>query len=90
MSTLARQSHWQNVYRTKGEHDVSWFQEIPAMSLDLVRATGVPAGASVIDIGGGASRLVDSLLDEGFAVAVLDLSETAPHRGTGSARAPRA
>jgi 2-polyprenyl-3-methyl-5-hydroxy-6-metoxy-1,4-benzoquinol methylase len=76
MSTFTRQSHWQNVYRTKGEYDVSWFQKTPAMSLDLIHATGATAGASIIDIGGGASRLVDSLLDEGFAVTVLDLSET--------------
>lgn len=77
MSTLERQSHWQNVYQTKGERDVSWFQETPAISIDLIHATGVTAGASVVDIGGGASRLVDSLVDEGFAVTVLDISERA-------------
>lgn len=77
MSTIERQSHWQNVYQTKGERDVSWFQETPAISLDLIHATGVTTGASVVDIGGGASRLVDSLVDEGFVVTVLDISEKA-------------
>jgi 2-polyprenyl-3-methyl-5-hydroxy-6-metoxy-1,4-benzoquinol methylase len=73
-----RQAHWENVYATKDEHAVSWFQEKPEISLDLIRATGVKATASIIDIGGGASRLVDTLLDEGFkAITVLDLSEKA-------------
>jgi hypothetical protein len=47
---LDRQSHWQNVYQTKGERDVSWFQETPTISLDLIRATGV--GADAIRAGG--------------------------------------
>ena len=73
-----RQAHWENVYATKDEHAVSWFQEKPDISLDLIRSAGLKATASIIDIGGGASRLVDTLLDEGFrAVAVLDLSERA-------------
>jgi len=70
-----RQAHWESVYATKDEHVVSWFQENPDMSVDLIRATGVKATASVIDIGGGTSRLVDTLLDDGFkAINVLDLS----------------
>ncbi len=73
MSTLERQTHWQNVYQ-----NVSWFQESPAISLDLIRATGVGADASIIDMGGGASRLVGVLVGEGFhSVTVLDLSEKA-------------
>ena len=78
MSTLEREAHWQNVYQTKAEQTVSWFQETPDISLDLIHATGVDKGASIIDIGGGASRLVDALMSEGFkAVSVLDLSEKA-------------
>jgi 2-polyprenyl-3-methyl-5-hydroxy-6-metoxy-1,4-benzoquinol methylase len=78
MSIPERQAHWQNVYQTKGEHDVSWFQESPTISLDLIRATGVETAASIIDIGGGASRLVDALISEGFNfIAVLDVSEQA-------------
>jgi 2-polyprenyl-3-methyl-5-hydroxy-6-metoxy-1,4-benzoquinol methylase len=75
MNSLDRQAHWENVYSTKGEREVSWFEQSPTISLDLIRATGVAAGASIIDVGGGASRLVDALLDEGFAVTVLDLAE---------------
>ena len=78
MSDLGRHAHWENVYTTKDEGTVSWFQERPDISVDLIRATGVDASASIIDIGGGASRLVDTLLDVGFkAVTVLDLSEKA-------------
>ena len=78
MSAPGRQAHWQNVYRTKGERDVSWFEESPAISLDLIHATGVGLDAKIVDIGGGASRLVDALVGEGFtSVTVLDLSETA-------------
>ena len=79
MSDLERRAHWENVYQTKGERDVSWFEESPALSLDLIRATGVEASrASIIDIGGGASRLVDALVGAGFkAITVLDLSEKA-------------
>jgi ubiquinone/menaquinone biosynthesis C-methylase UbiE len=75
---VGRQAHWDNFYATKGEHDVSWFQETPDISVDLIRATGVETTASIVDIGGGASRLVDALLGEGFkTITVLDLSEQA-------------
>ena len=78
MNNTSRQAHWENVYRAKGERDVSWFEQSPALSLDLIRATGVDSKAAIIDIGGGASRLVDALLADGFEdVSVLDLSGTA-------------
>ena len=78
MSEFDLQPHWENIYRTKGERDVSWFEESPAISLDLIHAAGIKTDASIIDIGGGASRLVDALLDEGFeAITVLDLSNEA-------------
>ena len=78
MTGLERQSHWQNVYQTKGERDVSWFQDMPTISLDLIRATGVGPNASIIDIGGGVSRLADALIAEGFhSLTVLDVSEKA-------------
>jgi hypothetical protein len=48
-----RHAHWETVYQTKGEHDVSWFEESPAISLALIRATGVGTEASMIDVGGG-------------------------------------
>jgi SAM-dependent methyltransferase len=73
-----REAHWQNVYAAKGAKGVSWYQENPAPSLDLIAATGIARNAAIIDVGGGASRLIDSLLDKGFhRIAILDLSATA-------------
>jgi SAM-dependent methyltransferase len=78
MSDTDRHSHRENVFQTKGDRDVSWFEESPRASLELIRATGVTQDASIIDVGGGASRLVDALLDEVFEdITVLDLSEKA-------------
>jgi trans-aconitate methyltransferase len=78
MNNTDRQAHWQNVYATKAEKEVSWFQENPAPSLDLIVATGIRSDADIIDVGGGASRLVDSLLERGFhRIAILDLSASA-------------
>ncbi|MBK3661989.1 class I SAM-dependent methyltransferase [Bradyrhizobium diazoefficiens] len=73
-----RSVHWQNVYATKGEAEVSWFQDSPATSLDMIRTANPDHGAAIIDIGGGASRLVDALLQDGYReLAVLDLSANA-------------
>ncbi len=75
---LSRQAHWQNVYTRKSENEVSWFQENPAPSLELIAQVGATPASAIIDIGGGASRLVDNLIDRGFDdVTVLDLSEAA-------------
>lgn len=78
MSSVDRQTHWQNVYTTKGEKEVSWFQERPEISLEFIAATGAGPDSAIIDIGGGASRLVDALLDDGYRkLTVLDLSAAA-------------
>ena len=78
MESESRQAHWQNVYTKKGEKEVSWFQENPAPSLELIAQVGATADSAIIDIGGGAARLVDHLIDRGFQdVTVLDLSEAA-------------
>src|SRR5258708_39342785 len=78
MNNSDRQAHWQNVYATKSEKQVSWYQENPAPSLDLIAATCITGDAAIIDIGGGASRLVDSLLEKGFRrITILDLSTKA-------------
>jgi 2-polyprenyl-3-methyl-5-hydroxy-6-metoxy-1,4-benzoquinol methylase len=78
MNNLDRRAHWESVYTIKEETEVSWFQESPTISLDLIRETGTRVGASIIDIGGGASRLVDALMNQGFeAVTILDLSQKA-------------
>jgi trans-aconitate methyltransferase len=76
--TTDRHSHWQNVYTTKGEGEVSWFQDSPHPSLDLIALARAARDAAIVDVGGGASRLVDALLDAGYAdLTVLDLSEAA-------------
>jgi SAM-dependent methyltransferase len=78
MQSESRHTHWQNVYTKKGENEVSWFQENPAPSLELIAQVGATPASVIIDIGAGASRLVDSLIDRGFKdVTVLDLSEAA-------------
>jgi SAM-dependent methyltransferase len=78
MSDASRQAHWENVYTTKGEKEVSWFQENPAPSLELIALTGLSEDAAIIDIGGGASRLVDDLLARKFRrLTVLDFSGAA-------------
>jgi 2-polyprenyl-3-methyl-5-hydroxy-6-metoxy-1,4-benzoquinol methylase len=73
-----RLSHWQNVYREKAENQVSWFQETPGISLELIEAVHPKFDWAVIDIGAGASRLVDVLAREGYRdLTVLDVSENA-------------
>lgn len=73
-----RTTHWDNVYATKGEAEVSWFQASPTISLEMIRAARPDHDAAIIDIGGGASRLVDTLLRDGYRdLAVLDLSANA-------------
>lgn len=75
---IDRQAHWQNVYTTKGENEVSWFQESPTPSLELLALAGAGRSSAIVDIGGGTSRLVDALVAEGYQdVTVLDLSEAA-------------
>jgi SAM-dependent methyltransferase len=80
-----RKSHWENVFRSKSPEQVSWTQEVPETSLQLIHLLKLPRTAAIIDVGGGDSRLVDHLLDEGFTnITVLDISgkalEKARHR----------
>ncbi len=70
-----RKDHWERIYRERASRDLSWYQQEPRLSLDLMRAAGVSADDPVIDVGGGASVLVDFLLEAGFTrPAVLDIS----------------
>lgn len=76
-----RKDHWEKVYETKQAHEVSWTQEFPKTSLDFVHSFNLPKTASIIDIGGGDSKLVDYLLDEGYDnISVLDISAKAIER----------
>lgn len=78
MDSAGRKAHWQGVYTTKKEDGVSWFQETPTPSLELLALANATDNSVIIDIGGGASRLVDALVKKGYRdVTVLDLSEAA-------------
>lgn len=73
-----RQDHWNRVYQTKATDSVSWYQARPEMSLSMIDACALPADAAVIDVGGGASVLVDCLIDAAFTrLSVLDISGVA-------------
>lgn len=74
----AASDHWERVYSAKAADAVSWYQPTPASSLNVLERHGVPASAALIDVGGGASSLVDHLLDRGWTdLAVLDLADSA-------------
>jgi SAM-dependent methyltransferase len=82
--TESRRSHWKRVYATKDPTEVSWYQPDPVRSLALIRATGVSHAAPVLDVGGGASTLVDHLLDAGYLdVNVLDIAVEALDKARG-------
>lgn len=71
-------THWQTVWTTKPADEVSWYQDDPAPSLAMIAAAGLRKDAAIIDVGGGASTLVDRLLERGYVhVAVLDIAEAA-------------
>jgi 2-polyprenyl-3-methyl-5-hydroxy-6-metoxy-1,4-benzoquinol methylase len=78
MNNANRKEHWNKIYSTKKPDEVSWTQENPTTSLDFIHSFNLNRQASIIDIGGGESKLVDKLLDEGFEdITVLDISEQA-------------
>jgi SAM-dependent methyltransferase len=78
MIATDRKTHWEQVYSTKPEAGVSWYQDDPRLSLELIGAVASAGGGRIIDVGAGASVLVDRLLDLPFGeIAALDISETA-------------
>jgi 2-polyprenyl-3-methyl-5-hydroxy-6-metoxy-1,4-benzoquinol methylase len=89
----AKVAHWERVYGQRREDEVSWFQARPGTSLDLIARTGAGLDARIVDVGGGASRLVDALVEAGYRdVVVLDLASAALERakarlGASAARA---
>jgi len=71
-------SHWENVYTTKQSDDVSWFQPHAEKSLNIINGLKLDKSSRILDVGGGASTLVDDLLALGYSdLSVLDLSEAA-------------
>ena len=68
-------SHWKNIYQTKDAKKVSWFTPHLSKSLELIKETGIQKENPIIDVGGGASTLVDDLITNGFTnISVLDIS----------------
>ena len=76
---MSTKDHWESVYASRTDAELSWTQPDPHLSLSLI-AEVCPAGR-VIDVGGGASLLAAKLLDHGYSVAVLDISQAAVTRG---------
>jgi 2-polyprenyl-3-methyl-5-hydroxy-6-metoxy-1,4-benzoquinol methylase len=73
-----RQAHWTKVYEDKAPSDVSWYQAEPAPSLRALERLGLPPSSSLVDVGGGASTMVDALLSRGWTdVTVLDIAPSA-------------
>jgi SAM-dependent methyltransferase len=76
--TATRQEHWNEVYRTKAPDSVSWYQPTPEPSLRVLDEFRVPVTASLVDVGGGASSLVDRLIERGWSdLTVLDIAAPA-------------
>jgi len=78
---MERKEHWENVFSTKTEKEVSWYQQYPQTSMDFITALHLPLDAKIIDIGGGDSYLMDALLDLGYTnLTLLDISAKAIER----------
>lgn len=81
MNSPARQKHWEHIYETKEQEEVSWYQPRPETSLQFIQSFNLPKDAPIIDVGGGDSFLVDSLLELGYTdLTVLDISSKALKR----------
>lgn len=75
---MSGETHWNTVYSTRSEQQVSWFEPLPEISIRMLDAAGLTASSCVIDVGGGDSRLVDHLIARGLTcITVLDISAAA-------------
>lgn len=75
---MENKTHWEHIYHTKLATQVSWYQLHPRLSLHYIQNTGIGKYRHIIDVGGGASTLVDHLLEDGFQhITVLDISAEA-------------
>lgn len=76
MNEISTRDHWQEIYSSRNDEELSWFESAPSISLDLLLAPSLTSEMPVLDVGGGSSRFVDALLDRGFTdVTVLDIAE---------------
>jgi cyclopropane fatty-acyl-phospholipid synthase-like methyltransferase len=77
----ANKQHWENVYETKGDLEVSWYQDVPNESLELVAELKLEKEAAIIDVGGGNSNFTAELLKKGYSnLSILDISQKALNR----------
>ncbi len=78
MDEVQARQHWQQIYSTRQEQELSWFEDAPSISLELLLTPPLDKDAPILDVGGGTSRLPDVLLDRGFTqLAVLDIAASA-------------
>ena len=78
MSAMQVREHWERIYSSHSEEDLSWFEPTPSISLDLLLTPSLKKDGAILDVGGGSSRLADALIDRGFTnVTVLDLATPA-------------
>ncbi|WDT67363.1 class I SAM-dependent methyltransferase [Cloacibacterium sp. TD35] len=76
-----KKQHWENVFATKKETEVSWYQKKPETSLQFFERNEIPKNAKILEIGGGDSYLIDNLLEQGYeSITLLDISENAIER----------
>ena len=76
--TMSRKEYWDHVYETRSPTELSWFQPVPSRSMTMIRDTGVPTEAPIIDVGAGVSTLVDVLLNSDYTnISVLEISVSA-------------
>jgi len=81
MNSQNKKQHWENVFATKAETEVSWFQTYPKTSVEFLELFNLPLDANIIDVGGGDSHFVDALLEKGFQnIYILDISANAIER----------
>ena len=75
---IQRKTHWETIYSSKSPNEVSWYQERPDKSLELIARSRILKSARIIDVGGGASTLADNLISRNFLqVTVMDISGAA-------------
>lgn len=78
---MLKKVHWETVFTTKNENEVSWYQAYPQTSVEYITALELPLTAKIIDVGGGDSYFIDALLDLGYTnVTLLDISSQALQR----------
>ena len=82
---MGAQEHWEKVYATKAPAEVSWFRPHLETSLALIERAANKLSASIIDVGGGASSLVDDLIERGYRNIQFSISRTRPSISQGNA-----